>query len=168
VANAGVFDPERILAVLAEHGVDFVLVGALAARLYGFPRLTADVDLTPDTSPDNLERLAASLQALDARVFTDSVPEGLPFDCSATTLARASMWNLVTRAGRMDVIFTPSGSDGFDDLRASAERFMIHGQPLYAASLADILRLKEAADRPQDRQDAIVIRAMLAEESGGK
>ncbi len=148
--------------MLAAHGVDFVLVGALAARLYGFPRLTADVDLTPDASPDNLERLAAALQELEARVFTDSVPEGLPFDCSATALARSAMWNLISVAGRIDIIFVPSGSDGFDDLRAGAERFMVHDTPLYAASLADILRLKEAANRPQDRQDAIVIRAMLA------
>ena len=165
MADLAPFDPERILAVLAAHAVDFVLVGALAARLYGFPRLTADVDLTPDRSPENLVRLAAALQQLDAKVFTDAVPEGLPFDCSATALARATMWNLVTAAGRVDLIFTPSGSDGFDDLRAGAERFMIHGHPLYAASLADILRLKEAADRPQDRQDAIVIRAMLADEA---
>ncbi len=41
------FDPERIVRVLAEHGVDYVLIGALAARLQGFPRLTADADITP-------------------------------------------------------------------------------------------------------------------------
>ncbi|MES2124494.1 MAG: hypothetical protein V4503_07365 [Gemmatimonadota bacterium] len=38
---------------------------------------------------------------------------------------------------------------------------LIHGKPLFAASLVDILLSKEAADRPQDRQDAIVIREML-------
>lgn len=166
MASGAAFDPARVFAVLATHGVDYVLVGALAARLQGFPRLTADVDVTPDSSPDNLERLAAALRTLDVRVFTDSVPEGLSFDCSAETLGRAAMWNLITSAGRVDVIFTPAGSEGFDDLRAGAERFVLDGQPLYAASLRDILRLKEAANRPQDRQDAIVIREMLAHDDG--
>jgi len=81
-------DPERLLTTLAQHGVRFVLVGALAARLHGFPRVTADADITPARDPENLARLAAALRELQARVYTESVPEGLPFDCSAQALAR--------------------------------------------------------------------------------
>lgn len=162
------FDPERIFATLATHQVEFVLVGALAARLQGFPRLTADVDLTPARTPANIERLGAALRELDARVYTESVPEGLAFDCSAASLARADIWNLVTAAGRVDIIFHLAGIDGYDTLRANAVHFEIHGSPLFAASLGDILRSKEAVDRPQDRQDAVVIREMLrADEAPG-
>lgn len=35
-------DPERILAVLAEHEVDFHVIGALAAWLQGNPTVTLD------------------------------------------------------------------------------------------------------------------------------
>ncbi len=160
------FDPERLLAVLARHRVDFVLVGALAARLHGFPRLTADADVTPDASPDNIDRLAAALRELDARVYTESVPEGLSFDCSAPSLARARLWNLVTSAGRLDVIFEPAGCDGYADLRAGAERFEVHGAALQVASLRDLVRMKEAAGRPQDRQDAVLLREMLRSDGG--
>jgi hypothetical protein len=159
--NPAPFDPARIFETLARHEVEFVLIGALAARLQGFPRLTADADLTPAPTPENLERLATALLELDARVYTESVPEGLAFDCSATTLARADIWNLTTAAGRVDVIFRPAGIDDYEALRANAARFEIHGAPLFAASLSDILRLKEAADRPQDRQDAVIIREIL-------
>jgi len=161
VTHPAPFDPERIFAALASQRVQFVLVGALAARLQGFPRLTADADVTPARTPDNLERLAVALRDLDARVFTDSVPEGLPFACTGAALGRAELWNLVTAAGRVDIIFRPAGTNGYDDLRAGAVRFEIHGEALFASSLRDILRSKEAADRPQDRQDAVVIRAML-------
>ena len=58
-------------------------------------------DITPARDPENLGRLASALRELDARVYTESVPEGLAFDCTATTLARAEMWNLVTSAGRL-------------------------------------------------------------------
>lgn len=155
------FDPERIVQVLGEYEVRYVLVGALAARLQGFPRLTADADLTPARDPDNLDRLAAALRSLDARVFTDAVPEGLPFDCTARTLERGELWNLTTDAGRIDLVFRPAGTGGFEDLAPGAVRFEVSGTGILAASLHDILRSKVAADRPQDRQDAAVIRAML-------
>jgi hypothetical protein len=155
------FDPERIITTLARHGVHYVLIGAVAARLQGFPRMTADADITPARDPDNLRQLAAALRELDARVYTESVPEGLVFDCTATTLARADLWNLVTSAGRLDVAFIPSGTEGYDDLIRSAVSFDVFGVRLDAASLEDIIRSKEAADRPQDRQDVQIIREML-------
>jgi hypothetical protein len=154
-------DPERIITVLARHGVKYVLIGALAARLQGFPRLTADADITPARDPENLERLARALRELDARVFTESVPEGLPFDCSAAMLGRVGLWNLVTGAGRLDLAFTPAGSTGYEQLVKGAVRFEVYGVELLAARLQDIIASKEAADRPQDRQDVVVMREML-------
>jgi hypothetical protein len=157
------FDPERILRVLAAHKVRFVLIGALAARLQGFPRLTADAEITPEGSSENLERLAEALREVDARVFTEGVPEGLTFDCSAATLARTQLWNLVTDAGRVDLVFRPSGTAGYEDLQEGSVAFELYGDRFQVASLEDILRSKEASDRPQDRQDAAVIREMLRE-----
>ena len=154
-------DPERIITTLARHGVKYVLIGAVAARLQGFPRMTADADITPARDPENLRRLAAALRDLEARVYTESVPEGLAFDCSAATLARAELWNLVTAAGRLDVAFSPSGTDGYEDLIRSAVPFDVFGVRLDAASLEDIVRSKVAADRPQDRQDVGILREML-------
>ena len=154
-------DPELLLRTLANHRVEYVLIGALAARLYGFPRVTADADLTPSTEPANLDRLAAALRELDARVYTETVPEGLGFDCSAAMLARAELWNLVTRAGRVDLAFRPSGTKGYAELAREAVHFEVYGVDLAVARLEDILRSKEAAGRPKDRQDALLIRAML-------
>ncbi|MGH7720665.1 MAG: hypothetical protein ACREON_17695 [Gemmatimonadaceae bacterium] len=154
-------DPERLIRTLARHCVRYVLIGAVAARLQGFPRMTADADITPATDPENVRRLAAALRELDARVYTESVPEGLPFDCSPRTLARADIWNLVTSVGRLDVAFTPSGTEGYADLIRHAVSFDVFGVKLDVASLEDIIRSKEAADRPQDRQDVIILREML-------
>jgi hypothetical protein len=161
VPEVAPLDPERIVRVLAQHRVDYVLIGALAARLQGFPRLTADLDITPARDAENLERLAAALRELHARVYTQNVPEGLPFDCSAAALGRADLWNLVTAAGPLDVAFTPSGTGGYEDLAAGAVGFYVFGVELQVAGLADIIRSKEAADRPQDRQDVILLREIL-------
>lgn len=154
------FDPEKLLQALQEHKVRFVLIGALAARLYGFPRLTAYADITPSEDKKNLERLATALRALDAKVYTETVPEGLVFDCSAATLARARIWNLVTDAGRLDLAFEPSGTKGYSDLVQDAQKFEAFGVEFLAASVDDIIRSKRAADRPKDREDVILLLAL--------
>jgi len=154
-------DPERLFSTLARHRVQFVLIGALAARLQGFPRSTYDAAITPALDADNLQRLAAALRELDARIYTEQVPEGLVFDCSPQMLARADIWNLVTTAGRLDLAFRPSGTTGYDDLAPHAVHFTVYGLDLLTARLEDIIRSKEAAGRPQDRQDVIVMREML-------
>lgn len=163
-------DPERIVVTLAAHEVEYVLIGALGARLHGFPRTTADADIAPARTAGNLDRLAAALREMGARVYTEGVPEGLPFDCSAATLARADLWNLITDAGRLDVAFRPSGTEGYEDLIADAVEFEAFGVKVPVASLSDIIRSKEAADRPQDRQDVILLREIRrrAEEEGEK
>jgi hypothetical protein len=155
------FDPERLLKALARRDVRYVLIGAVAGRLQGFPRMTADADITPADDEDNLRRLALALRDLKARVYTESVPEGLKFDCSAEALGRARLWNLITSAGRLDVAFEPSGTAGYEDLASSAVSFSVFGIEVQAASLEDILRSKLAADRPQDRQDVIVLKEMI-------
>jgi hypothetical protein len=168
VAEVAPLDPERIVTVLAKHGVPYVLIGALAARLQGFPRVTADADITPSDDRENLEKLAAAVRELGARVCTDGVPEGLAFDWTASALARAVIWNLVTSAGRLDIGFRPSGTDGYDDLSEGAIRFEVFGVDLDAARLEDIVRSERAAHRPQDRQDVIVLEEMLRPPGQGR
>jgi len=167
VADIAPFDPERMVTVLARHGVRYVLIGALAARLQGFPRVTADADITPARERANLERLAAALRELDARIYTEAVPEGLPFDCSAAMLSHGELWNLITSAGRLDVAFEPSGTEGYEDLSRNAIHYEVFGVELYAADLRDIIRSKEAADRPQDRQDVLIMRELLRRQPAG-
>ena len=161
VSEVAALDPERIVRMLDRHRVAYVLIGALAARLHGSPRLTADVDITPARDPENLERLATALREMNARVFTEAVPEGLPFDCSAPTLGRADLWNLVTDAGRIDIAFIPSGTGGYEDLLPGAVHYEVFGVDLLVAGLADIIRSKESADRPKDRQDVVLLKEIL-------
>lgn len=160
MSDVALFDPERLIRVLGRRHVKFVLIGALAARLHGFPRLTADADITPANDRHNLERLAAALEDLDAKVYTESVPEGLAFDRSAAALSRARMWNLVTVAGRLDIAFLPAGTSGYEDLIKGAEEFEAFGVRFLAASVDDIIRSKEATGRAKDEEDVVILKAL--------
>jgi hypothetical protein len=156
------FVPERILAILVEHGVQFVLVGDMAVAAYGGPLSTLWPDVTPETSRDNLERLADALRALDARVRRPNPPEGLAFACDATSLAAASSWNLTTPFGDLDISFTPAGTTGYDSLAADAGPIDFRGVTVQLASLADIVCSKSAANRPKDQRALPVLRELLA------
>lgn len=160
------FRPERILEVLAAHGVRAVLIGGFAAVIHGSPYVTTDVDVVPDLDDANMVRLSQALRALHARVWTESEREGLPFDHSAASLANAAAWNLVTDAGRVDVTFVPAGTSGYADLARDAVHLTILGAEVDVASLADVIRSKEAADREKDRLVLPVLRRLLEEGAG--
>ena len=68
--------------------------------------------------------------------------------------------NLVTDAGRLDIVFAPSGTKGYDDLTKNADEFEAFGVRFFAASLDDIIRSKEAAGRGKDEDDVILLRAL--------
>jgi hypothetical protein len=156
-------DTERLLAVLADHGVRYVLVGGMAAVVHGSPHVTFDVDVVPERSEDNLTRLSEALRAMHARVWTQVEPKGVPFGHSARTLGESNVWNLVTDHGRLDLTFVPSGTQGYDDLARDAMSLTILGVPTVVASLADVIRSKEAAGREKDRLTLPVLRRILDE-----
>jgi hypothetical protein len=160
------FRPEKMLEVLARHSVRSVLIGGFAAVIHGSPYVTTDVDVVPESTPDNLERLSAALDELHARVWTVAEPEGVPFDHGPRSLATVEIWNLVTDHGRLDITFVPSGTSGYTDVARDASHLKILGAEVDVASLADVIRSKEAAGREKDRLVLPVLRRILEETSG--
>jgi hypothetical protein len=148
---ATAFDPIAMIKVLAEHEVDCVLLGGLAAVLHGSPATTNDADIMPEHSPANLQRLADALRVLDARLRVATEPDGVAFDPHPALLASMSMLNTTTRFGDLDVAISPSGIDSYEALDRSAVVFDVDGIAIRVAALDDIIRSKQAADRPKDR-----------------
>lgn len=145
------FDPMGIVEAFNRRGVEYVVIGGFAAELHEAPvEPTRDIDFTPSTTRENLNRVSAALTDLGARIRTQGVPEGLPFSHDATSLGRAGVWNLTSDLGEFDISFKPSGTDGYDDLVRNALRLNVRGQEMPVASLADVIRSKEAAGRQKD------------------
>lgn len=161
------FRPDEILAVLWHHQVASVVIGGLAAFLQGSPMPTGDVDITPQRAPENFARLAAALTELDARVRAEG-RDPMPFAHDADSLAAAEVWNLTTKHGDLDISLTPAGTRGYEDLRRDAVRVEIRGVPVLLASLADIVRSKDAAGRDKDRRALPVLRELLARQTRSK
>ncbi|MEX1046584.1 MAG: hypothetical protein WD757_04245 [Actinomycetota bacterium] len=157
------FSPEDILRILERHRVRYVVVGGYAATLHGSSQVTFDVDVTPKRDKENLRRLSDAMAELNARVWTNDEPDGLPFGHDAESLGRANIWNLVTDHGRFDITFKPAGTEGYEDLKRDAVRLNIFGIDVPVASLADVVRSKETAGREKDANALPVLRRLLEE-----
>lgn len=145
------------IAALAEalnrHGVRYVCIGGAAAQLHGAPvPRTRDVDVVPERTGPNLDRLAAALRNLGARLWVGpGEPEGVEVPWDATILGRIEGFlNLLTDHGPLDVTYRPEGTDGYEDLARAAVAVQLLGVEVPVAALEDVIRSKEAAGRAKD------------------
>lgn len=133
------------------HGVDFVVVGGLAAVLLGSTRVTQDLDVCYSAEPANLKVLGQALVELDAKLF--GIEEDVPFVPDADTLARTEVLTLSTRLGKLDLLRAPGGAPPYPKLRANAELFEVGQIAFPVASTADLIAMKRSAGRAKDIAD---------------
>jgi hypothetical protein len=106
---------------------------------------------------------------MHARIRTSAEPDGLEFACDAASLGRMKMLNLTTDYGDFDLAFEPAGFAGYDELVEDAVSVSIGTVVVRVASLADVIRSKETADRPKDRATLPILYALqdeIAEREG--
>jgi Nucleotidyltransferase of unknown function (DUF6036) len=153
-------DGERILRALAEHGVDYVIVGGLAVQAHGHVRTTVDVDVLPRPDPSNLAKLADALNALDAAVLNPG-SERLHID--AAMLPRATLWQFATRHGSIDVLHEAPGAPSYEELRRGALNIRLGELNVAVAGRDDLIAMKRASARAVDLED---IAALTGPEAG--
>jgi predicted nucleotidyltransferase len=163
-------DSERLkkaACAFHEAAIEFVLIGDLAMIAHGANILTQDLDFAYAIEADNLERLAAFLPTIHARVL--GRPSGDGFVISPATLQRVRFLNLFTDLGEVDVMRETPGVDSFEGLWERAVSMDLGGFTVRVASLDDLIAMKRAADRPKDRNhlyELLALKRLLDEERG--
>jgi hypothetical protein len=142
---------DEILRLLVERGVDFVVIGGIAAVLHGSARNTFDLDICLAGDDANLAALGDVLTSLGARL--KGVSEEVPFVPDARTLRQIEVLTLVTSLGELDVLARPSGAPAYEELRRHADRYDLGGFNVSVASVDDLIAMKQAAGRPKDLLD---------------
>ena len=153
-------DVARIVAALDRHGVAYLLIGGLAATLYGAERVTQDIDVLPRTDAENLSRLAAALRDLGAflRVggLSDEEARALPVVIDGQSLAATEVSTWRTHAGDVDVLAAIRGERGerrqFADLLDRSSETVLTGVAVGVSSLQDIVESKRFAGRDRDHE----------------
>jgi len=125
---------ERFCAVLAEHGVEFIVVGGQAEALMGSSRVTYDVDLCYRRTSDNLGRLATALGTLNLTLR--GAPPDLKFRLDAQALALGQNYTFeVDGEYPLDLLGYLEPIGVYDDLLPHAETVAIGGRPTLVTSV---------------------------------
>jgi predicted nucleotidyltransferase len=147
--------PEETLVALAralrEARLDAVVIGNTASMLNGAPVTTQDIDLFIRDTPLNRRRLAQF-----ARRIGGAKPMPLSELSNVEIIEGGLSVPVEIHRGRI------SGGLTFASVRSRAEIVPVGGEKLRVAALADVIRSKEAADRPKDRAVLPILRATLA------
>ncbi len=159
--------PLELLATLRKHDVDFVVIGGFALPAHGYSRATKDVDVVPEPSRDNLKRLLAALDELDAEPL--AIGDFKAEEILEPTLANLELggnWLLRTRFGRLDVMQFADALPEYDELRAAAvfPDLQLDDVPPFAG-YDDLVAMKQAAGRPEDLRDIAALEIARGAES---
>lgn len=143
---------DKLLARLAEAGVEFVVVGGLAVNAWGVVRGTKDVDVVVAPDPDNLKRVAEVAVATGGHVQTGEALLGSPPSIAAL-LAGGEQVAIETDLGRLDVVQGLEGVPSYAELRSRASEAEILGVTVAICSIEDLREMKRAAGRTRDLAD---------------
>ena len=154
-------DFAALLKALANAGVDYVLVGGVAATAHGSARLTQDVDIVYARNPENLRRLAAALAPYEP--YLRGAPPGLPFQWSIETLKRGLNFTLTTALGHIDLLGEIAGGGSYENLLADVILLKLFGIECRCVTLQRLIQLKRAAGRPRDLDAIAELEAILEE-----
>lgn len=139
---------ERLLTALVDGGVEFVVVGGVAATFHGSARFTSDLDVVYGRSAANIARLATAVAPLAP--YLRGAPPGLPFRFDPKTIRAGLNFTLTTDAGPLDLLGDMAGGFDYDRLRDRAIEAELFGRRVKVIDLESLIKAKRAAGRPKD------------------
>lgn len=154
-------DFPRLLKLLCDHGVEFIIVGGAAAVLHGSSRLTQDLDLVYSRTSENFRHLASALA--DHKPYLRGAPPGLPFRWTAETIKAGLNFTLETDLGDLDVLGEIAGGGTFHSLLPHTTEVEVFGVRCLCIDLETLIRTKRAAGRPKDLEVIAELETLLDE-----
>ena len=138
----------EIVKRLCDHGVEFIVVGGVAANLHGSARATFDLDVVYRRTGENLERLVSCLQPCEP--YLRGAPPGLPFRFDVETVRKGLNFTLTTSMGALDLLGEIVGGGRYEDLLPHTEEVTAFGVHFLCLGLERLIIVKRAAGRPKD------------------
>lgn len=141
-------DLEALLEALVAGGVEFIVVGGVAAVLHGAPVTTVDLDIVHRRTEANVDRLLAVLDALEAETRPTRSP---PLRPTREMLLGNGQLNLSTRLGPLDPLCVLHSGEDYEALIVDAIAVSDGELELKAIALNTLIRVKTEAGRAKDK-----------------
>jgi len=146
---------EKLLVLLAEARVRFILVGGLAVTFQGYVRFTEDVDMLIDSSADNVALLLATLANYGEAFARELTVDDFTDEEGAIRIVEE------IEQCQLD-LFTRMSGRGYDEVAVDADPFFLGSHEIQVASKAALIGWKEKSVREKDRLDALALRELLS------
>jgi predicted nucleotidyltransferase len=147
------------LKLLAEHQVDCVIIGGVAAWANGSSQATFDVDVCYARDRPNLARLIRALQSVKA--ILRGAPKDIPFILDAETLQRGLNFTFETEIGDIDLLGEVRGVGLYRDCLENSVEIEMFGHSFQVIALEKLIDAKRAAGRPKDLVALVELEAIL-------
>jgi hypothetical protein len=148
---------KEAITALADHGVEFVLIGGVAVTLHSSAYVTQDLDFCYSRDSANLFKIVRALSNFDPR--PRGFPEDLPFVFDEGTLRNGANFTFTTTIGDIDLIAEVVGVGDYSAAKESSVEFTIYDRVVRALDLEALIASKLATDRPKDK---LVLPELLA------
>ncbi|MES2177606.1 MAG: hypothetical protein V4550_07040 [Gemmatimonadota bacterium] len=155
---------EQLLRALNDAGVEYIVVGGVAARAHGSARLTDDLDISYARTPANLGRIIKALAPLSP--YLRGAPPGLPFDWSVATLRAGLNFTLTTSSGSIDLLGEITGGGEYEALLPHTISIVLFGADVLLLDIPWLIHVKRAAGRPKDFEVIAELEALHEEIEG--
>jgi predicted nucleotidyltransferase len=152
---------DKLLPLLVDGGIEFILIGGVAGNVLGSARLTFDVDIVYNRSKANLEKISKLLKPLSP--YLRGAPPGLPFKLDLPTLRNGLNFTLTTDLGDLDLLGEVVGGGTYLDLLPHTIEVEAFGVKFKCVDLPTLIRLKRAAGRPKDLESIAELEALREE-----
>ncbi len=154
-------DYRQLISLLAGAGVEFILIGGVAAVAHGSTRLTKDLDIVYRRTEENVSRLVRVLAPYHP--YLRGAPPGLPFEWSERTIWNGLNFTLTTSLGALDLFGEITGGGGYDELLPHSIRLHLFGVECWCLGLERLIYVKRAAGRPRDLEAIAELEVILEE-----
>jgi hypothetical protein len=151
-------DLRELFRILAEHDVDYLVIGGVAAQVHGRRRTTKDLDVTPAPDRANFDRLEVALIALDAHPV--ELGPSAPTPTAEQLRLAPVVPPLATRHGELHILNEVPGAAAYAVMRPRALTTDVDGIALHVVGVDDLIRMKQTSGRPGDIEDIEAITAV--------
>lgn len=152
---------EKLLSVLVEEGVEFMIIGGVAAYHHGSSRVTLDLDILYARSRANIDRLVRAVAPIHP--YLRGAPAGLPFHFDALTVERGLNFTLTTDAGPLDCLGEVAGIGRYEAVLPRSHDAELFGMRCKFVDLDALIESKRAAGRPKDLEAIAELEAIREE-----
>jgi len=155
-----------LLRLLSESGVEYIVVGGVAAFAHGSPRVTFDLDVVYSRTAENIRRVVTCLA--DYAPYPRGAPFGLPFHFDERTMNFGANFTLNTTLGPIDLLGEIAGGGSYEDLKPFARPAEVYGTTCLCLDLDKLIETKRAAGRPKDFEAIAELETIREEREQGQ